>query len=323
MIKFQDILFANKRIKPYIYTTTLEKSWFLSDLSDGEVFLKLECQQVMKSFKIRGVFNKIISLSDSERKKGIVTVSSGNHGAAVSFAANLLNIRPARVYVPEVTPMSKRDKIKRYGAELIIRGKDYDEAYEIVQNELSGSETIFIDSSSDNDVIAGQGTIGLEILQEIPDIDIILVPIGGGGVITGISIAAKNINPEIEIIGVQPETCPSMLASMRDKVFYKKYPSKDSVCEALIGGVGEIPYNLANNCIDEIILVKEETIKKAVICLLENDKVLSEPSGAVGVACIMENNDRFKGKKVAIVISGGNIDTKLLKTFMEAENNAR
>jgi len=316
MVEFEDILLASERIKSYVYETPLEESWFLSNLTGGEVFLKLECQQIMKSFKARGVFNKILKLSPEDRNKSIVTVSSGNHGAAVSFAANLLNLRNVRVYVPEVTPSSKRERIKRYGASLSIRGKDYDEAYELVQAELHGEDIIWIDSSSDDDIIAGQGTIGLEILKQIHDIDYILVPIGGGGIITGISIAAKMIKPEIKIIGVQPEACPSMLASIKEKKFYKKYPSSESVCEALVGGIGEIPFNYAAKYIDEVLLVKEKTIKKAVTFLLEKEKVLSEPSGAVGVACIMENRNKFKNQKVAVVVSGGNIDNELLKSFM-------
>ena len=319
MIFYEDILHAKNNIRQFTYETPLEKSYFLSGCSGAEVFLKLECQQVMKAFKIRGAFNKLLSLTEDEKKRGIMAASSGNHGASVSYAASCLDINLAKIYVPKTTPESKKQKILRYGAELVLAGRNYDETYKIAKIAQKSHNLTWIDSCSDKHVIAGQGTVGLEILDKIPDIDVILVPIGGGSLITGVSVAAKAKNPDIRIIGVQTEACPAMLASMNENNFYEAYPSKPSVCEALIGGVGEIPYQMAKQCIDEVLLVREDTIKEAVVSLLENDKVLAEPSAAVGAALLMENGKRFKGKKVAVVISGANIDIEFLKTLLGGE----
>ncbi len=316
MIDYYDILSAGKRISPYIYNTPIEKSYFLSGLTGGEVFLKLECQQVMKSFKIRGALNKILGLSPKERRQGIAAASSGNHGAAVSYAASIVGIENAEVYIPDVTPIAKRQKIERYGAKLAVQGKCYDEAYAYAKKIAKEKDLVWIDSCSDEDVIAGQGTVGIEVMHEVPRLDTIIVPIGGGSIITGVAIAAKTINPSITIIGVQTEACPAMLASIRDSTFYEEYPTEASICEALVGGVGEIPYKMAKKCIDEVLLVKEDTIKKAVQLLVENEKILAEPSACVGIACLMQYRKRFKGCKAATIVTGGNIDSNLLKKLI-------
>ncbi|MDD4568591.1 MAG: threonine/serine dehydratase [Tepidanaerobacteraceae bacterium] len=317
MIYPKDVYNANRQIQHYIYRTPLEKSFYLSEVISGEVFLKLECQQLLKAYKIRGALNKLLSLSPQERSKGIITASSGNHGASVSYAGNLLGIKSVNVYVPTSTPEIKKEKISRYGAKLIVKGNNYDETYSLAQEASKQEDYVWIDSCSDDIVIAGQGTIGIEMMEDQPDIDTILVPIGGGGMITGISVVAKSINPKIKVIGVQTDACPAMLAAIRDNIFYKTYPTKPSVCEALVGGVGEIPFNMAKDCIDDIMLVKEETIKQAVMELIQHDKVLAEPSATVGVACLLEHGEFFKDKKVGVVISGDNIDFGLLTSFFK------
>lgn len=311
MINYDDVLNAKNRIKEYIYHTPLEKSIYLSD-DNTNIYFKLENQQKMKCAKIRGALSKITSLSKEEKEKGVVAISSGNHGSAVSYASNLLGIENSTVYVPKTTPRSKVEKIEYYGANVVEVGKNYDEAHEIGEKEIKKSGATFIDPCSDNVVIAGQGTIALEILKEQPDIDTILVPIGGGGIITGISVAAKAINPEIKVIGLQTAACPAMVASLEDEKFYEVYPTKDSICDALVGGVGDIPYKMAKKCIDDIIVVEEEDIANAIGFLLKKEKVVAEPAGAIGVAAVRKNPDLFKGKNVAIVITGGNIDADLI-----------
>jgi len=316
LITIKDILIARKRILPYIYQTPLEKSYYLSSLIGGEVFLKLECQQLVKAYKIRGAYNKLLKLSPHERQRGITAASSGNHGASVSLAAGVLGLDNVHIYVPEVTPEIKKEKIKRYGAQLTVKGSNYDETHQLALKACEEHEYTWIDSCSDEDVIAGQGTIGLELMQELPNLEAILVPIGGGGIITGISIAVKAVNPAIKLIGVQTEACPAMLASMKDNVFYETYPTKPSICEALVGGVGEIPFKLSKQCIDEVLLVSEDNIKRAVVELIKHDKVLAEPSAAVGVACLLEHPDRFRNMRVGVVITGGNIDFALLQQLL-------
>ncbi|NLY46010.1 MAG: threonine/serine dehydratase [Tissierella sp.] len=311
MIALDTILEAKKRIENYIYKTPLEKSISLSS-GHSNVYLKLENQQKMKSAKIRGALSKITSLSKEEREKGIVAISSGNHGAAVSYASSLLGIKNATVYVPTTTPKTKVEKIKYYGANVEQVGSNYDEAHEIGLEMIKQSGAIFIDPCSDEVVISGQGTIGLEILEENPNIDTILVPIGGGGIITGISIAAKSINPNIKIIGLQTAACPAMVASLKDHIFYETYPTDESICDALVGGVGYIPYKMAKETIDDIIVVEEEDIKKAIAHLILNEKTIVEPAGAIGVGAVMRNPELFVDKNVAIVLTGGNMDEDLL-----------
>lgn len=315
MITFEDVLSARERIRKYIYNTPLEFSYHLSD-ENMKIYLKLEAQQRLKSFKIRGALSKMTKLSAEDKARGVMAVSSGNHGAGVSYAAHILGGIKAKIYVPETTPKSKLDKIKYYGAEVIQVGKNYDEAHAAAEEARKKEKLTFIDPCSDVHTISGQGSIAFEILEANPDIDTIVAPIGGGGLITGISIAAKKLKPSIKIIGVQTSACPAMAASLRDKTCYIEYPAEPSICDALVGGVGEIPYEMAGQCIDDIILVNENTIRKAITSLIERDKVIAEPAGAASVAAIMDNKERFKGKIVAAVVSGGNLDEKLMRELL-------
>ncbi|WMM25270.1 threonine/serine dehydratase [Tissierella sp. MB52-C2] len=316
MINYENIKEAKGRIDKYIYHTPLEKSIYLSN-ADTNIYLKLENQQKMRCAKIRGALSKITNLTKDEIEKGVVAISSGNHGAAVSYASNLLGVENATIYVPETTPNSKVEKIEYYGAKVVKIGKNYDEAHEMGLEEIKNNGGLFIDPCSDEVVIAGQGTIALEILEEEPNIDTILVPIGGGGIITGISIAAKAINPNIEIIGLQTAACPAMVASLKDEKFYEVYPTEDSICDALVGGVGEIPYKMAKKCIDDILVVEENHIAEAIKYLIMTEKIMAEPAGAIGIGAIRKNIDRFKGKNVAIVITGGNIDQGLMNEIIK------
>lgn len=310
-ITYKDVLEARERIGEKAYVTPLDESIYLSQ-NNTNIYLKLENQQKMKCAKLRGALSKLTNLKPEELEKGVAAISSGNHGAAVSYASNLLGIKNVTIYIPKPTPESKIEKIQYYGAKVIKVGKNYDEAHKIGLEKIKNSDNIFIDPCSDEVVIAGQGTIGLEILEQEPSIDTILVPIGGGGIITGISIAAKYIKPDIKIVGLQTAACPAMVKSLKENKFYETFPTKPSICDALVGGVGYIPYKMAKNCIDEIILVDEDDIGRAVSFLIRKEKIISEPAGAIGVAAVMKNYHAFKGKNVAIVITGGNIDENLM-----------
>lgn len=320
MINLKSILDARERIQEYLYKTPLEKSSTLSS-ENTNIYLKLENQQKTRSYKIRGVLSKITSLDEEEKEKGIVAISSGNHGAAVSFASSLLDIVNSTVYVPTTTPKTKVDKINYYGSKVEQIGINYDEAYSLGMEKVKKSGATFIDSSSDEMVISGQGTIALEILEENPDIDTILVPIGGGGIITGISVAAKAIKPDIKIIGLQTAACPAMVAALKDDKFYESFPTKESICDALVGGVGYIPFKMAKECIDDILLIEEDDIKKALTHLILSEKIIVEPAGAIGVGAVLKNPDLFMGKNVAIVLTGGNIDKDLLIKSIEDKWN--
>ena len=315
MVNFNDVLNARNRIQKYISLTPLDFSIGLSS-EKTKVYLKLECQQKQKAFKVRGALSKISSLTDEEKERGVIAVSSGNHGAGVSLASHLLGIKNAKVFVPKTAPKAKVDKIKYYGAEVLQVGKNYDEAHKVAVEEMKNNNMTYIDSCSDIQLIAGQGTVGLEIMEQNPHIEIILVPIGGGGLITGVSIAAKHMKPNVKVVGVQTAACPAMVKALEDNVLYEEFPSEDSICDALIGGVTEIPFKMAKQCIDDIIVVSEEAIKKATKILLTEEKIVSEPSGAVGVAALLENPEYFEGKNIAIVVTGGNLDKELMQKII-------
>lgn len=312
MLNYKDVVEAHKRIKDKIYLTPLEKSIYLSN-EKTTYYFKLECLQPPKSFKLRGALSKMTTLTDEEKKRGVVAVSSGNHGAAVSYAANLLGIDSILIFVPKVTPKSKIDKIKYYGGKVKIVGDNYDEAHRIGMEYVKNHDMTYIDPYyGDPLVYAGQGTIALELLEQNMDIDTIMVPIGGGGLITGISIAAKAIKPSIKIIGLQTEACPAMIKSLEDSTFYDEYPSCESICEALVGGVGELAYKMAKDCIDEIIEVKEAFIEQAVSHMIRKEKIVAEPSSCIGIAALLQEPNRIEGKNVALVVTGGNIGEDLM-----------
>ena len=259
----REVYDAYERIKNYIYKTPLEESLYLGT-EEQKYFFKLESTQTVKSFKIRGALNKMSTLTEEERQRGVATISSGNHGASVSYAAKLLGIKNAKIIVPETTPQAKVDKIKYYGADVMLMGSGYDEAHAMGMSYIEENGMTYIDAYYDDPKIyGGQGTVAVEILDQNPDIDTIVVPIGGGGLITGIAVAAKAIKPDIRIIGVQTEACPAMIRAYEDNVFYEEYPTTgDTICDALVGGVGKLSYDILKDYVDDLIEVKEATIKK-------------------------------------------------------------
>jgi threonine dehydratase len=312
MLKLTDFISAHNRIKNNIHHTPLTKSQYFSN-DDHDIYLKMENQQKTNSFKIRGALNKIAILTDEEKERGILAVSSGNHGIAVSYAAKLMNIKKTIIFVPKVTPEVKINKIRSYGAEVMVEGDNYDEMQKIGMDYLAEHKMTFVDPyNKDYDVYAGQGTISLEVLRDNPDIDMLLVPVSGGGLVTGVGIAAKLIKPDIKVIGVQTSSCNAFVKSFHEDVFYPEFPIKPSICEALMGGVGEEPYKLMHQSMDEIIEVSEESIAKATKLAIVNEKIILEPSSAVGIAALLEKPEVITGKKVAIIVTSGNIDDEFL-----------
>jgi threonine dehydratase len=307
-----DLYAARSRIGHLIRDTPLEFSQFLSDICGGEVWLKLENQQLNGSFKARGALNKILQLSDEERSRGIVTASSGNHAQGVGYAARMLGIN-AIIVVPENTPNVKIEAIKRYGVELVIHGEEYMDAERLAREMEKRERRTFISPYNDLEVIAGQGTIGLEMMETMPDLETVLVPVGGGGLISGVGCAAKGINNAVEVIGVQSVASPVMCESIkRGRIVDMEL--EDSVAEALHGGIeeGSVTFDMCRKYVDDFILVQEETIVKAIAELLSQQHQVVEGAGAVGVAAIMEDPEMFRGRKAGVVISGANIDEELL-----------
>lgn len=315
---YNEVKAAYDRIKKYIPDTPLEKSFYLGD-EEHEYFFKLESMQKVKSFKIRGALNKMLTLTDEEKERGVATISSGNHGSSVSLAASMLGIKNAVVVVPENAPASKVEKIKYYGAEVMQKGSGYDEAAAFGHKMIDESGMTFIDAYYDDPKIyGGQGTIAIEILNQDPEIDTIVVPIGGGGMITGIAVAAKAIKPDIRIIGVQTEACPAMIRALEDKVFYEEYPTTgDTVCDALVGGVGKLSYEILEDYVDDIIEVKESSIREAIKHMILNEKYVVEGACATTVAAVRDYPERVGGKKIALVMSGGNIDAETIMDVLK------
>lgn len=314
----QDVSKAYENIKDLIYQTPLEEALYLGD-STRRYFLKLECQQKkVKAFKLRGALNRMLQLTPEERQRGVATISSGNHGASVSYGASLLGIKNAIIIVPENCPQPKVDKIAKFGGEVIKLGKNYDEAHLLGLTYIADKKMVYIDSyDKDPFVYAGQGTVGLEILKQNPNIDTIVAPIGGGSLITGVSVAAKQINPDIRIIGVQTEACPAMIRSIEDKKCYDAYPiTGDTVCDSLVGGVGELAYAMLPANLTDIISVKESSIRRAVKYLIQKEKIVAEGGSATVAAAAMDYPEKIGGKNVALIVSGGNIDEDLMMQIL-------
>jgi threonine dehydratase len=308
-----DLYAARSRISHLIRETPLEFSQFLSDLCGGEVWLKLENQQLNGSFKARGALNKILQLSDEERSRGIVTASSGNHAQGVGYAARMLGIN-ATIVVPGNTPNVKIEAIRRFGVELMVHGEEYMDAERLAREMERERGMTFVSPYNDLEVIAGQGTIGLEMLGAMPDLETVLVPVGGGGLVSGVGCAVKGIDDAVEVVGVQSVASPVMCESIkRGRIVEMEL--EDSVAEALHGGIeeGSVTFDMCRKYVDDFILVQEETIVKAIAELLSRQHQVVEGAGAVGVAAIMENPERFRGRKAGVVISGANIDEVLLR----------
>ncbi|MFX1449686.1 MAG: threonine ammonia-lyase [Promethearchaeota archaeon] len=298
-------------LKEIVHETPLEYNTTFSELTGNQIYLKLENLQKTGSFKVRGAFNKIMQLSEEERKKGVITASAGNHGQGVALAAKKSGIK-ALIVVPKRTPIIKIQAIKNYDAEIIEYGNNFDEAYQEAQKIQKEKNMKFIEAFNDLDVIIGQGTIGLEIIKQLPDVDIIVVPIGGGGLISGISLYCKEKNPEIKIIGVQSEGVQSLYHSFK-KGKFEIPKTTDTIAEGIaVKRPGDKTFEIIKKKVDDIVTVNDEEIANAILMLMERAKLIVEGAGAVPLAAILNNKILVKNKKIVLVLSGGNIDITLI-----------
>nr|CAD67960.1 putative threonine dehydratase catabolic [Thermotoga sp. RQ2] len=310
MITLEDIKEAQRTLKNVVHRTALAYSSVLSEVTGGEIYLKMENLQKTGSFKIRGAYNKIAHLSEEERKRGVVAASAGNHAQGVALAAQIFGIH-ATIVMPKYAPLSKITKTRNLGAQVILEGNIFDEAYEAALRIQEKTGAVFVHPFNDPHVIAGQGTIGLEIMEDLPDVEVVVVPVGGGGLISGVSVAIKSMNPEVKVIGVQTENMPSMIASLR-RGRAERVEGKPTLADGIaVKKPGDLTFELVKKYVDEMVVVNEEEIADAILFLLEQAKVVAEGAGAVGVAAVLNKLD-VKGKKVAIVISGGNIDVNMI-----------
>lgn len=311
-----DIKLAGQRIAGLIRRTPLLHSAGLSERAGAAVHLKLENLQQTGSFKIRGAANKLLSLTAEERSRGVIAVSSGNHGRAVANVAQQLGIW-AVICVSERVPAGKMEAIRRLGAELVVHGAGYDEAEACSLHLQAERGLVRVDPFDDPAVIAGQGTIGLELIEDLPQVDAVVVPLSGGGLISGIAVALKAASPAIRVIGVSMDRAPVMVHSLRAGRPIE-LPEEDTLADALAGGIGldnRYTFRLVRRHVDETLLVSEEEIAGAMAFALEQERLVVEGGGAVALAAVLYGHVKQPGRAVAVVISGGNVDLRLLSSL--------
>ena len=306
---------ASHRIASLAHKTPLYLSPALSKLTGAKVYLKLECYQPIRVFKIRGAANKIMQLSPEERTHGLVAASSGNHGLAVSYLAQMIGTR-ATIVVPTNAVQEKVTAIEEYGATVLKEGVFHDQRYAKALEIQKSTGAVLIPPFDDPDIIAGQGTIGLEILESLPDVNSIIVPIGGGGLISGIATAVKSLKPEVQVFGVEPERASSMYLSVKSgKIIHLS--DTTSVADGLATREpGQLTFDCVTRYVDEIFLVSEEEIERAVFATLKECHLLVEPSAAAAVVALPARLHPRTDSKVVVVVSGGNISMKLLHTVL-------
>lgn len=315
-MKLEDIQTARERLRATIYATPCAYSETLSAMTGARVFVKLENLQMTGSFKERGAANLLHQLSPAERRQGVVAASAGNHGLAVAFHAAKLRIASV-IVMPEGAPLSKVTAARRHGAEVALHGENYDEAYAHAKEVQASRNLVFVHPFDDPRVIAGQGTIGLELLDELPDLHAVVVPVGGGGLIGGIALAIKSLRPSVQVIGVQAEEVAAMKAALGAGQRITVPPALTIADGVAVRRVGEQTFDLARRHVDRVVTVSEEEIANAILHLLEIEKTVVEGAGATPLAALVNKKLALDGKTVALVLSGGNIDVNLIARIIE------
>jgi threonine dehydratase len=314
MIELADIERAARRLQGQLLRTPCVASRTLSDITGAQVFLKFENLQFTASFKERGACNKLAQLTAEESARGVIAMSAGNHAQGVAYHAQRLGLR-ALIVMPRFTPGVKVERTRGFGAEIVLHGDTLDEARAHALMLAQQQQLIFVHPYDDADIVAGQGTVGLEMLQDVPELDTLVVAVGGGGLIAGMATAAKAIKPGIEIIGVQTARFPSMLNAIKGTHFPQGH---SSIAEGIaVSSPGAIPKAIVAQLVDDLVLVDEGDIEQAIVMLLEIEKTLVEGAGAVGLAALLKYPELFQGKKVGLVLCGGNIDPLLLAAIIE------
>jgi len=315
-VSLTSIQAARARIGDAIHVSPCQLSHHLSELTGLPLHLKLENLQRTGSFKERGALNKLLTLSKTERDRGVIAASAGNHAQGVAFHAAARGIR-AQIVMPLATPQVKVAATRAFGAEVILHGASYDEACDEALRRRMEEGRAFIHPFDDAEVIAGQGTIALELLEQVPDIEAAVVPIGGGGLIGGIACALKETNPKIRIIGVEPEKLPSMLRAREAGAPIVIAPEATIADGIAVRRAGDITLPLVNRYVDEIVTVDDEEIASAILMLLEQEKTLAEGSGAAALAAVIQSKTNLRHRRTVVLVSGGNIDVSLLAKIIE------
>ena len=314
MIEYQDILAAEQRLQGHLLRTPCVASQTLSDITGAQVFLKFENLQFTASFKERGACNKLAQLTPEQSARGVIAMSAGNHAQGVAYHAQRLGLH-AVIVMPRFTPGVKVERTRGFGAEVILHGDTLEESRSHAFALAEQRQLTFVHPYDDADIIAGQGTVALEMLQDVPDLDTLIVAIGGGGLISGMATVAKALRPTMEVVGVQTVRFPAMFNAIQGT----QHPQGTStIAEGIaVGTPGRIPMEVIRARVDDVLLVDEGDIEQALVMLLEVEKTLVEGAGAVGLAALLKYPERFKGKRVGLVLCGGNIDPLLLAAIIE------
>jgi len=317
LLDIKKVYEAQKRIQGVVTKTPFSFAPYLSEIAEADVYLKKENLQITGAFKIRGAYNKVASLSDAQRSCGVIAASAGNHAQGVALSASKFDTR-AVIVMPESTPLTKINGVKHYGAEVILAGANYDEAYAYAKEYGEKNSMTFVHPFEDEEVIAGQGTVALEILESCTELDAVVIPVGGGGLIAGMASTLKSLNPNIEVIGVSALGAPAFKNSYELKKAVDTTSVRTIADGIAVRDTSEVTLALALESVDKIISVDDEEIASAILFLLEKQKLVVEGAGSVGVAALLHGKlEHLKGKKLAIVLSGGNMDVTLLSVIIE------
>jgi threonine dehydratase len=316
MVTLEDVRQARQRIQDQIYLSPCARSETLSRACGCHAWLKLENLQMTGAYKERGALNKLLLLSPEERARGLIAASAGNHAQAVAYHAGRLGV-PATIVMPEPTPIMKVANTKGHGAKVVLAGGSYDEAYAEARRIELAEQLTFVHPFDDLAVIAGQGTVALEVLEQVPDLDAVLVPVGGGGLVSGVAAVVKALRPQVRVIGVETEVLPSMLASLEEGRLVTLDAAATLADGIAVKRPGELTFQHVQRLVDEIVTVSEEEIASCILYLLEKEKTVVEGAGCVGVAALMNRKVRLDGQRVVSLVSGGNIDVNVVARVIE------
>ncbi|AJD03486.1 threonine ammonia-lyase [Campylobacter lari] len=317
MVELNKIYQAKQKIADFVLKTPFVHSSFLSEFLETDVFLKCENLQKTGAYKIRGAYNTIANLTKEQKQAGVIAASAGNHAQGVAISAKKFGIE-AVIVMPEATPLLKVSATKNLGAKVILKGDNFDEAYAYALNYAKEHHLNFIHPFENESIIAGQGTLMLEMLDEISDLDMILAPVGGGGLISGVASAAKQINPAIKVIGVSAKGAPAMYESFKSKKIINSKAVRTIADGIAVRDVNKINFDIILECVDDFIQVDDEEIANAVLYLLEKHKITVEGAGASAVAALLHKKIDLKNhKKIGVILSGGNIDVQMLNIIIE------
>lgn len=315
-IELRDIKNAAQRLRPILHHTELDLSSTFSSMTGGSIYLKCENRQKTGSFKIRGASNKIASLVEQGQVQSVVASSAGNHAQGVAYAAKKFGI-PATIVMPESAPIAKVQATEGYGAKVVLSGSCYDDAYTKAREICDSEGATFLHPYNDVDVIAGQGTLGIEILGDLPTVDLILVPAGGGGLLSGVAAAVKQLNPRVKVFGVQAEGANAIARSFREKRLITTETASTIADGIAVKAPGDITVDIINRYVDDVVTVSDREISSAILLLMERCKQIVEPAGATSLAAALGGKIDVEGKNVVCLLSGGNIDVSFIQNIIE------